>query len=329
MNGNLAETAKARARIAWFGASKAEDDPTVQLVDAGLLLASGLPEKALDLATKLDGVRPRLIRAYALLDLGKAKEAIAEADAVLEQAPENVEAELLRQQARAIGLDGKERLAAADELEKLARRAKSKLGRHALGMALLGMGDTKGAQSQLEQAVADVNETSPNPLAYRTHTALAELLLAADDLEGARAQLEKALAVNSGYFPTLALQAKVALRVGDADRALDLLMPIFNEQAAVTPGLELTLAEALIVSKKSTAKQKEQAKEILGRIKDKVPAAELGRVAALLDPKLAEELGGASSEAAPAPEPAKAPTKAPAKAPAKKAPKTTRKRGRR
>ena len=25
----------------------AEDDPTVQLVDAGLLLASGLPEKAL------------------------------------------------------------------------------------------------------------------------------------------------------------------------------------------------------------------------------------------------------------------------------------------
>lgn len=317
-NGNLAETAKARARIAWFGKTKAEEDPTVQLVDAGLLLASGLPEKALDLASKLEGVRPRLIRAHALLDLGKAKEALAEADAVLAQAPENVEAEIVREQARAIASEGKDRLAAADELEKLARRAKSKIGRHALGMALLAMGDPKAAQSQLEQAVADVSETAPNPLAYRTHTALAEILLAAGDVAGAGAQLDKALAVNSGYFPTLALQAKVVLRNGEPERALDLLSPIFNEQAAVTPNVELTLAEALIVSKKSSAKQKEQAREILARLKDKItPPAEVSRVAALLDPKLPEELGlppadagaGAAAEASPAPEPKKKPAK--------------------
>jgi len=289
--GNLAETAKARAKIAWYGKSKAEDDPTVQLVDAGLLLASGLPEKALDLASKIEGVRPRLLRVNALLDLGKAKEALGEADEVLKLAPENVEAQILREQARMINGPEKERAEASAELEKLARRAKSKLGRHALGVALLATGDVKGAQTQLEQAVAGIDESSPNPVAYRTRTALAELLLSANDIPGAGKQLDDALTANSGYFPTLGLQAKVVLRNGDPDRALDLLAPIFNETAAITPTLQLTLAEALIVSKKSTAKQKTQAKDILMEVKDKLPPAEVGRVAAILDPKLPKEMG--------------------------------------
>ena len=105
--GDLAETAKARARIVWFGKSKAEDDPTVELVDAALLLASGLPEKSLDLASKIEGIRPRLLRVYALLDLGKAKEAMAEADEVLKKAPENVEAAILREQAHMMASEGK------------------------------------------------------------------------------------------------------------------------------------------------------------------------------------------------------------------------------
>jgi len=306
--GNLAETAKARAKIAWYGKSKAEDDPTVQLVDAGLLLASGLPEKALDLASKIEGVRPRLLRVNALLDLGKAKEALGEADEVLKLAPENVEAQILREQARMINGPEKERAEASAELEKLARRAKSKLGRHALGVALLATGDVKGAQDQLEQAVAAIDESAPNPVAYRTRTALAELLLAANDIPGAGKQLDEALAANSGYFPTLGLQAKVVLRNGDPDRALDLLTPIFNETAAITPTLQLTLAEALIVSKKTTAKQKAQAKDILMEIKDKQPPAEVSRVAALLDPKLPKEMGlPEATEEGPAPKPEKAP----------------------
>ena len=36
----------------------------------------GLPDKALDVASKLEGVRPRLLRAYAELDLGKPKDAL-------------------------------------------------------------------------------------------------------------------------------------------------------------------------------------------------------------------------------------------------------------
>src|SRR5262249_36173356 len=50
--GDVVGTSAARARIVWFGQSKAEDDPAVQLVDAALLLASGLPEKALGVADK-------------------------------------------------------------------------------------------------------------------------------------------------------------------------------------------------------------------------------------------------------------------------------------
>jgi len=289
--GNLAESARARDKIAWYGKSKAEDDPTVKLVDAALLLASGLPEKALDDASKIEGVRPRLLRVNALLDLGKAKEALGEAEEVLKLAPENVEAQILREQARMINGPEKERAEAANELEKLARRAKSKLGRHALGVALLATGDVKGAQAQLEQAIAGIDDQYPNPVAYRTRTALAEILLQANDIPGAGKQLDEALAANSGYFPTLGLQARVVLRNGDPERALTLLMPIFNEVAAITPSLQLTLAEAWIVSKKSTAKEKEKAKAILMEIKDKQPAAEVARVAALLDPKLPAEMG--------------------------------------
>ncbi len=289
--GNLAESARARDKIAWYGKAKAEDDPTVKLVDAALLLASGLPEKALDDASKIEGVRPRLLRVNALLDLGKAKEALGEVEEVLKMAPENVEALILREQARMINGPEKERAEAATELEKLARRAKSKLGRHALGVALLATGDVKGAQAQLEQAIAGIDEQYPNPVAYRTRTALAEILLQSNDIPGAGKQLDEALTTNSGYFPALGLQARVVLRNNDPERALTLLMPIFNEVAAITPSLQLTLAEAWIVSKKSTAKEKEKAKAILMEIKDKLPAAEVSRVAALLDPKLPKEMG--------------------------------------
>src|SRR5439155_19399956 len=119
------------------------------LVDAGLSLASGCPDKALDIASKLEGVRPRMLRAYAELDLGKAKDALADLDVVLKKAPDNLEAQILREQARMS--NDKERGAAADALEKLARKTKSKLGRHALGVAFLAAGNAKDAQPQLDQ----------------------------------------------------------------------------------------------------------------------------------------------------------------------------------
>ncbi len=292
MRGELAEAANARKPIAWYGKSKPEDDPVVMLVDAAFLLASGLPEKTLDKASKIVGVRANILRAYADIDLGKAKDAVGEMDDVLKKAPDNLEAQILHEEARMISSTEKDRPAAADALEKLARKAKSKIGRHALGMAYFLVGDMKNAQPALEQAIADLSDESPNPLSYRTRTALAEILLAANDIPGAGKQLDEALKVNSGYFPTLAMQAKVVLKNGDPDRALELLAPLMKEEGTTPPPVELTLVEALCTHKGATQKDKDDGSELLTKIKDAIqPPSEVGRVAALCDPKLPEKLG--------------------------------------
>lgn len=292
VTGNLKEAATARERVVWYGKGPAEDEPPVKLVDVGLALASGMPDKALDEASKLDGFRPRMMRVYALLDLGKAKEALAEAEELLKAAPENLEAAILREQARAIASTGTERTEATNALEKHARRSKSKLGRHALGIALLATGDPKGAQDQLEQAVANITEESPNPLAYRTHTALAQILLDAGDVAGADKQIALATGLNSGYFPALALSATIALRTGDVDRAAAMMAPLVKESAAGTPARKLVIAEILIRSKGAAEADREQAKAILLEIKDQItPQTEVSRVLAMLDPKLVKDLG--------------------------------------
>jgi predicted Zn-dependent protease len=295
VRGEIKLAERVRSSIAWYGKGHPEDDPSVMLVDAALAMAEGSPEKVLDITSKLDGVRPHLLRAYAELDLGKAKDALADMDTVLKKSPDNIEAQIIREEAHMIASDGKERAAAADALEKLARKAKSKLGRHALGMAYLAVGNTKEAQSQLEQALADLTDESPNPLAYRTHTALAKILLANNDVDGARKQLDQALDANkgnSGYTPSRVLQAKVVLKAGDAKLALDLLQPLFKDNVGITPDVQLTLAEALCTYKDSGDQGHADAKAQLEQIKDKIqPVEEVGRVAALCDPKLPAELG--------------------------------------
>jgi tetratricopeptide (TPR) repeat protein len=296
--GELAEAANARKPVAWYGGkgSKPEPDPVVMLVDAALLLASGLPEKALDVSSKLQGVRASLLRAYADLDLNKDKDAIGEAADVSKKAPDNTEAQIVLQWATmvqaATDKNDKDRQAAADALEKLARKTKSKIGRHALGMAYYMIGDYKNAQPQLEQAVADLSDDQPNPLSYRTRTALADILLSTGDIPGAGKQLDEALKVNSGYFPALAMQAKVVLRNGDPDRALDLLGPLSREDGAMTPVAQLVLAEALCTHKKdATPKDKSDAETLLTALKDKAAPEDIGRAAFACDPKLPEKLG--------------------------------------
>jgi tetratricopeptide (TPR) repeat protein len=296
--GELAEAANARKPIAWYGGKgvKPEPDPVVMLVDASLLLASGLPEKALDVASKLQGVRSSLLRGYADLDLGKYKDAIGEASDVGKKAPDNIEAQIVLQWATMVQAstdkNDKDRQAAADALEKLARKTKSKIGRHALGMAYYMIGDFKNAQPQLEQAIADVSDDQPNPLSYRTRTALADILLSAGDIPGAGKQLDEALKANSGYFPALAMQAKVVLKNGDPDRALDLLGPLSREDGAMSPVAQLVEAEALCTHKKDTTpKDKSDAETLLTSLKDKATPEDIGRAAFACDPKLPEKLG--------------------------------------
>ncbi|HEX5058389.1 MAG TPA: hypothetical protein VFV99_03470, partial [Kofleriaceae bacterium] len=151
--------------------------------------------------------------------------------------------------------------------------------------------DMKNAQPALEVAVKDLGEDAPNPLQYRTRTALAEIYLAAGNIPEAGKQLDEALKINPGYFPTRVLQAKVVLRNDDPDRALNLLVPIRNEYTSTE--IDLLTIEAGCASKKTTAKEKDEAKGALAKMKDapNAPLAEMSRVAAICDPDLPKQLG--------------------------------------
>jgi hypothetical protein len=85
-----------------------------------------------------------------------------------------------------------------------------------------------------------------------------------------------------------------------------------TKETELPPDVLLTLAEALITHKGAKDQDKADAQKILESIKDKVPAEEASRVAALIDPKLPEKLGlpkpGGAAPAAP-----KAPTPPPKK----------------
>jgi tetratricopeptide (TPR) repeat protein len=288
-------------KIRYFptGKGQEEEDPPTKLVRIANLLASGLPQKALDGASKLDGVRSRILRAYALLDLGKPSEALTEMDEVLKRAPDNIEAKILREEARMVSSTGKERTSAADALESLSRKVQSKIGRHALGMGYFYIKDYKNAQTNLETALNEISEKSPNPVQYRTRTALAQILFDAGKLDDAAKQLDAALdeKVNSGYDPARMLRGRIHLKQNEPDKALVLMKAPYDDGAITAPEDKLAFAEALIRQTKSgTAKEKEQAKEVarkyLEEVKDKItPVTEVSRVAALLDPKLPKEMG--------------------------------------
>ena len=86
--------------------------------------------------------------------------------------------------------------------------------------------------------------------------------------------------------------ARVAVRQGEAERALELLQPMFAEMKdAVPAAMQLVYAEAIATKKAATAADKATAADVLRKIKDQVPQPELSRAAAVIDPKLPKELG--------------------------------------
>lgn len=300
--GNVTEAAKAREKVLWFGKNKAEPDPGAILVDMGLDVAASLGEKAMEQAGKLEDLRARRLAAWALIDLNRPKEALEEAEKLLAKAPENLEGKALRDYAKVVG-GAKDRDAAMASLEKATRGAKSKVVQHLLGQALVRTGKIKEGQAELARAVADVSEEHPNPIIYRTRTELASLLIADGKLEEAAKELEEALKANPGFLPARGAQAQLLLKNGKADEAYLLLKPIVEESRVITPAIAMAWAEALATHKGSNAKDKQQAAETLKKLKaDGAPvsAEELKRVAALIDPKLGEELGVGGGDKKPA-----------------------------
>jgi tetratricopeptide (TPR) repeat protein len=345
--GDFTRFAQARNKVFWFS-KKAETDQTTQLVNAAMLLGSGLPGPALDIAGKLTGRRPRGLRVYANLDLGNYKDAAREAEQWYKDAPQLVEAEALQAQARMMAAaSASEREEQSNAIDRVRKKARSKLPRHASGVAWLAAGSLDRAKAELEAAIDQVSDEEPNPVAYRTLTALAEVALAEKDPPRAGRYLDWSLGAdpskredlvlangtklnawdaaakrssanvehlkaNSGYYPARAMQARVVLRANDPDRALALLDPLLKEAAgdptkasAVTPAVKLTLAEALATHKGASAADKTRAKDLVTELRDAkaAPPAELGRIAALIDPKLPKELDLPDGDEKPAEKP--------------------------
>ncbi len=297
LQGNLSMAAVALSEIKWYGSGKPEADPLVTLVNGALQLAAGTPEAALETLGKLEGTRAQILRGQALLDLGKYKDALAELEAAQASAPESLEVKIWRELALVLTSSGKARDDAASELEKTSRRAKSKIGRHAHGVAMLLTGDLKEARRRLGQALENVTPEEPAPLAYRSRVALATIERTEGNLDAATEQLEKALEDNPGYLPARLELAKVLVAKGDGDAAGDMLAAVMAEKELVTWQVELVYAEALAKKSREGLKEKEkqqltaEATAALERAKaGGAPLDQVARVAVLVDEKLLEKM---------------------------------------
>jgi len=281
----------ARERCTFYG-KKVTPDPRLQQVDAGLTLAYGRPDQALSIADKLTSIGGRIVGAEAALELGKPEVATALLSKRLDDLPQRPEhriVQILTLEATAIASKDKPRADALSELATIADTAKDQRARHALGAAYFAIGDLEAAKRELRRVVETTSPTSPDPLGYRTHALLAEIALAESDLETAGREADRAVEIHAGNVAVHLLRARILIRHGDADRALGVLAPM-RKQGPLSPEAELAVAEALVSRTAVTADQRDQARVLVTGLVGKVPAAELGRVAALVDPKLPAKL---------------------------------------
>jgi predicted negative regulator of RcsB-dependent stress response len=267
--------------------------PLSSAVDASLQLNIGRPEAAHATASKIDLPWARVVAAEALLELGdaaKAKTTLVASDA---QTPLGFAIRLVLQEAEVMLLKGKPKDLASEisHLEGMADNARSQRGRHTLGATQLALGDLATAKAELRRAITDTTELSPNPRANRTHTMLAEIAFTEGDLDLAAQEVQQAISTHAHDHIALALQARLALRNGDADGALQTLATM--RKAGWMPAIaQLVVAEALVVRPAVTAGERDQAKKLVtGLVGHRsIPPPELGRVAALVDPQLAKQL---------------------------------------
>ncbi len=273
---------------------KATPNPALQRADAGLQLALGKPERARSIAERVPGLWGQLLISAADLELGLAEPALAALDASAKQSPPKDSPELrvaqvLRLEARVMFSKDKARTDALAELDAIADRAKSQHARHALGAAYFAIGDLVAAKRELRHAVELTTPESPDPFAYRTHALLAEIALAESDLDTAGQEADRALEIHGGNGVLRVLQARILIRHGEPDRALAALAPV-RKEGELSPIAALAVAEALVARKDVTSDQRSQATTLVTSLVGKLPAVELGRVAALVDPKLPAKL---------------------------------------
>ena len=336
LEGKLGDAVTALAQVKYYGKDKAETDPQVALVNGALQVAGGEHRAALETLKGLGGTRAALLRGQALHELGQDDDAARELATAMTAAPGSVEIKIWQQLvAAAVAAPGKPRETATAELEKASRASTSKLGRLAHGLALLQQRDLRGARRRLEQSLENITAEEPNPLAYRAHAALAEVARAEGDLAGETEALDRALAANSGYLPALLARAQLYVKAGQGADAVPLVTSVVAVPEYATGASFVLLAEAHARRNLDAELLDSQGKPRPGLAKEALATerraavvaalqaakdagadpAELARVAALVDPAIATELGVAPpAEVAPAepPKPTK-PTRRPAR----------------
>ncbi len=279
-----------RQRCASLGRATGDND-RLRLVDATLQLELGKLDAALSIASNL-GIRWGLVtRAYVLLELGRANEVVPLFVKIPSfdgrARPENRAAEIVLRQAQASVGTGTARSDALAALAALAdaSAADDQRARHALGAASFAIGDLTTAQRELRRVVEETSAQRPDPFAYRTHQLLAEIALVTNDFDTAGAEIDQALVIHPGNAMSYVIQARIAIRRGDPERALATMAPV-RKLGELIPAAKLVVAEALAVLKSDRA----TARALVVEVKGKLPDAEVGRVAALVDPKLPGEL---------------------------------------
>lgn len=286
----------------------------LQLVDAQLQLGIGRPEVAQRIAAKVPDLRGRVIEAQAALELGhpaRVPALLAKLDDEREFLTAVEIGKVLRDQAAVQLATGKARDAALVDLAATADQgvkqrsgsfsrpvAGDQRARQALGAAYVAIGDLASATRELRRVVEETSVDRPDPYAYRTHQLLAEVAIAQSDLALADAEIEAALKIHPGNAYSRVVQAKIKLRANDPDGALETLAPLRKGSGhgpgtiagELPPAAKLVVAEALVTRKDVTADQRAQAKALVTEVAGTLQPAEVGRVAALIDPKLPAEL---------------------------------------
>jgi tetratricopeptide (TPR) repeat protein len=234
--GRFDQAANARQRVRWAD-KKPESDPLVRVFDGELAWVRGDADAALKLVGHANDLRSRMLRGKALFDLDQFSAARAEFEGALRIAPE---VRWLKAWTYALRIlvpsNPQEAQQARSDLRSL-RSGSSNMALHLLlGEALL-RDDPEGARREVEKAIEDHSQETPNPLLHRSRVVLAELKLLEGKTREALELADAALKEIPNYLPAervfccaLAISAspdargkcKVLVETGKANAAVEL-----------------------------------------------------------------------------------------------------------
>jgi len=186
------------------------------------------------------------VRGRSQFELADAAAALATFEAAREIAPDDQMLEVWTEASRMIAETGEARVQSDRGLDSLGRQAKSKAARYAHGISLSRTGNRELAKDKLTLSLDGITEEYPNPLAYRSHVALARLLGiggSAEDRKPALEHLEQSLQINPGYLPARDLMGQLLADI-DPEGALLHLGDVIDAGVA-SAGAELAFARAL------------------------------------------------------------------------------------